>query len=104
MNNQINATTHQSINLMRNAYLKDIMNVEDDELTYLNSVLKLQYKTRELILNGNTPSIVIDDFLYQGDIDHATNINLLDNLGIRHIINTCNSPLPKSITEKFNVL
>ncbi|CAF3726254.1 unnamed protein product [Rotaria sp. Silwood1] len=104
MNNQISAATHESVNLMRNAYLKDIMNVEDEELTYLNSVLKLQYKTRKLILNGNTPSVVIDDFLYHGDMNHATNVNLLKNLGIKHIINTCNSPLPKSVTEKFNVL
>jgi hypothetical protein len=104
MTHDISAATHESIALMRNAYLKDTMNVEDDELTYLNSILKLQHKRRQLILNGNTPSVVIEDFLYHGDMDHATNINLLNNLGIRHIVNTCNNSLPKSITENFNVL
>jgi hypothetical protein len=44
------------------------------------------------------------DFLYQGDINHANDGDLLNNLGIRHIINICNSRLPKSITENLNVL
>ncbi len=35
---------------------------------------------------------------------HATNLYLLNNLGIRHIINTYNSPLPKSISDNFNTL
>jgi len=104
MTNEISAATYESIDLARTTYLKDIMNVEDEELIYLNNILKLQNKIRELILNGNTPSVVIDDFLYQGDMNHATNINLLNNLGIRYIINTCNSSLPKLIIKNFNVL
>jgi hypothetical protein len=104
MTDEINAATHDSIDLARNAYLKDQMKVTDEELAYLNRLLKLQYKMRDLLLNGNTPSIILQDFLYQGDINHATNEDLLNNLGIRHIINICNIRLPKSITENFNVL
>ncbi|CAF1125747.1 unnamed protein product [Adineta steineri] len=102
--NDISVETHESIDAARIAYLKDQMDVEDEELIYLNRILKLQYKRRELILNRNTPSVIIDDFLYQSDINDARNMNLLNKLGIQHIINTCNISLPKLITEKFNVL
>ncbi|CAF0840756.1 unnamed protein product [Adineta steineri] len=102
--NDISAETHDSIDAARIAYLKDQMDVEDEELIYLNRILKLQYKRRELILNRNTPSVIIDDFLYQSDINDARNMNLLNKLGIQHIINTCNISLPKLITEKFSVL
>jgi hypothetical protein len=100
----ISANTHESIDLARNGYLKDQMEVTDEELSYLNNILRLQYNRRELIFNGNTPSMILDNFLYQGDMDHATNLNLLNNLGIRHIINICNHRLPKLITENFHVL
>ena len=53
--------------------------------------------------SGN-PSIVIDDFLYHGDIYHANNMNLLKNLGIRHIVNTGDETLNKTILQNFNVL
>lgn len=104
MTDEINAATHDSIDLARNAYLKDQMKVTDEELAYLNRLLKLQYKMRELLLNGGIASVILQDFLYQGDMNHAIDENLLNNLGIRHLINISNSRLPKSITEKFNVL
>ncbi|UJR11500.1 hypothetical protein I4U23_015681 [Adineta vaga] len=103
-NSNISTATHDSIDQARIAYLKDVIDVEDNEVIYLNRLLKLQDKRRELILNGNIPSVIIDNFLYQGDINHATDIDILNKLGIQHIINTCNSSLPQLITKKFNVL
>ncbi len=104
MTDEINVATHDSIDFVRNAYLKNEMKVNDEELDYLSRLLKLQYKMRELLLNGGTSSVIFQDFLYQGDMNHATNEDLLNSLGIRHLINISNSRLPKSITEKFNVL
>jgi hypothetical protein len=104
MTDEISAETHDSIDLARNAYLKDTMKVEDEELIYLNKILKLQYKRRDVIFNSEPPSIVIDNFLYQGDMDHATDLDLLTKLGIRHIVNTCDIPLPKLMTDNFNIL
>jgi hypothetical protein len=62
MTNGINAATHDSIDLARNAYLQDQMKVIDEELTYLNRLITHQYTMRELLLNGNTASIMRQDF------------------------------------------
>lgn len=101
---EISRSTHESIDQARHAYLKDQMEVTDGELNYLNDILRLQCTIREFLFHGNTPSVILDDFLYHGDMGHATNVVLLKNLGIQHIINTSNSRLPKSVTDHFNVL
>jgi hypothetical protein len=98
---------HQSVDIMGD-YLVDKFNATDEELTYLNEILDLRIKKRDSLTVGrmfyNSPSIVIDDFLYHGDLNHASNIKLLNELGIRHIIDVCDCQLDKEILENFHVL
>jgi hypothetical protein len=98
---------HQSVDIMGD-YLVDKFNATDEELTYLNEILDLRIKKRDSLTVGrmfyNSPSIVIDDFLYHGDLNHASNIKLLNELGIRHIIDVCDCQLEKQILENFHVL
>jgi hypothetical protein len=88
--------------------LRKSLNATDDELAYLKIVLDLRTKKRQPLASERSgygyPSVVIDDFLYHGDLGHASNIGLLNQLGIRHIINACDCPLDKMITDNFNVL
>jgi len=98
---------HQSVDIMGD-YLVDKFNATNEELTYLNEILDLRIKKRDSLTVGrmfyNSPSIVIDDFLYHGDFNHASNIKLLNELGIRHIIDVCDCQLEKQILENFHVL
>ena len=89
-------------------YLKKNHNATDEELVYLRELLDLRMK--KYVSNptgrGNygTPSIVLDDFLYHGDLAHASNIGLLTELGIQCIIDVCDCPLDQPIVDKFKVL
>jgi len=99
---------HQSVDIM-GGYLKDTFDATDEELTYLNEILALRFKTRESPQSisrhyPGSPSVVIDDFLYHGNLGHASNITLLNELGIRHIIDVCDCQLDKEILENFHVL
>ncbi|CAF0829327.1 unnamed protein product [Adineta steineri] len=77
----------------------------EEELIYFAKLMKLMKQKRNLSGKfDSNPSVVIDDFLYHGAINHARNMKLLRNLNIRHIINTCHMSLEGEITEKFNVL
>ena len=85
--------------------LKDEKQATDDELEYLEKLLKIQKeKTSGERASSRQPSIVIDDFLYHGDLGHAIDLNLLLDLGIQHIINLCDCPLDEGINELFHVL
>ncbi|CAF0881019.1 unnamed protein product [Didymodactylos carnosus] len=48
------------------------------------------------------PSIVLDNFLFLGDYDNASNIELLQNLGIKHILTIHDRELDENIRTKFN--
>lgn len=89
-------------------YLRRNCRATDEEINYLTRLQDLRSKRRDpLSLERNAfgyPSIVIDNFLYHGNLGHASNIGLLDQLGIRHIINVCDCRLEKIIVEKYNVL
>jgi protein-tyrosine phosphatase len=98
---------HQSVGVME-SYLRYTLNATDEELTYLDEMLALQTKKRASLSTDRhiygSPSVVIDDFLYHGDLGHASNIKLLNELGIRHIIDICDFELEKEILENFHVL
>ncbi|CAF4559145.1 unnamed protein product, partial [Rotaria socialis] len=49
------------------------------------------------------PSMIIDGFIYHGTIFHARNINLLEKLHIRNILNVCNVRLSRKIVDKYHV-
>jgi len=84
-------------------YLKENLEATDDELDYLKRLHEL--KTRErTVENVNHPSMIIDDFLYHGELSHARNIDLLRELNIRNIITVYNVKLKKEILNNFNVL
>ncbi|CAF3082827.1 unnamed protein product [Rotaria sp. Silwood2] len=97
----------QSVGVM-GSYLKETFNATDEELAYLQEIFNHRdQKLRSLSTGRNTygsPSVVIDDFLYHGDLGHASNIRLLNQLGIRHIIDVCDCQLDKEILDNFHVL
>jgi len=104
MTNNTNSLITEYIDSWTEKLLKDEMRATDEELLYFARIQQLRHKKRKSILDDDNPSVVIDDFLYHGDMDHASNMNLLMNLGIRHIVNTCDYPLETEITKNFNVL
>ena len=89
-------------------HLRRLLNATDDELVYLKKILDLRTQKRKPLSPDRSgygsPSIVIDNFLYHGDLNQASNIGLLNSLGIRHIISVCDYSLEKHITDKCNVL
>jgi len=86
-------------------YLKSEIQATDEELKYLEKLLKIQKeKMNNERGSRRQPSIVIDDFLYHGDLGHAIDLDLLLELKIQHIINMCDCPLDKEIQDIFNVL
>lgn len=89
-------------------YFKETLQATDEELKYIRelSQIKLEINSRTMaprLLYG-TPSVVLDDFLYHGDLGHACNMELLKELGIQHIINVCDCQLDSTIKDNFNVL
>ena len=98
--------------LQKNFYFVEIRSCDDYflekmELTYCARLVQCQNQRTNsawVDFNDASPLVVIDDFLYYGDINHANNIKLLKNLGIKHIVNSCNEQLKIEILENFNVL
>ena len=96
MSHAIESTTQQ--------LLISEMQATAEELNYMVRILNLAFKIRASEEDDSIPSIVIDGFLYHGDLGHASNMQLLRSLDIRHIINTCDCPLPREIMDNLNVL
>ena len=97
----------QSISVME-SYLKETFDATDEELTYLKEITDLRLKKLNSStinqMNYGSPSVVIDDFLYHGDLTHALNVKLLNRIGIRHILRLCDSPPYNETSENFHVL
>ena len=107
MNDETNTLVTEYIDEWTMEHLKDDMKATDEELIYFARLMQHQsQKTKKSWRDTDdaNPSVVIDDFLYHGDINHAKNINLLRELGIKHIVNSCNEQLGAEIQENFNVL
>jgi hypothetical protein len=98
---------HQTVDIM-GGYLKDKFNATDEELAYLDQILLHRIiKRQSPTVNPQSyrfPSVVLDDFLYHGNLGHASNMTLLNELGIRHIINISDCELDKEIIDNFHVL
>ncbi len=84
---------------------KERLNATDEELNYIDLLLKRQW-TKQLFIRGNDHSLstIIDGFLYQSNMNDATNIKLLKQYDIRHIISVCNCPPSRIILGNFDVL
>ncbi|CAF1390621.1 unnamed protein product [Adineta steineri] len=80
----------------------------ETELIYLKELVNLRMNQQELISikqqDYTSPSMIIDDFLYHGDIKHAMNKTLLEELGIQHIINVSDCKLDQDILDRCHVL
>ncbi|CAF0758795.1 unnamed protein product [Adineta steineri] len=85
--------------------VRNALQPTEEELIYFGKLMELTNQKRKLSKNFEfNPSVVIDDFLYHGTINHASNTKMLRDLNIRHIINICHVPLDREIIKKFNVL
>ncbi|UJR17258.1 hypothetical protein I4U23_004153 [Adineta vaga] len=102
------ASTNEWIGALSLDALKNEMKATDDELSYLRDLISLRSKKRKSQLPKDagyaSPSMIIDDFLYHGELKHAMNKTLLTDLNIRHIINVSDCPLDQDIHDHFNVL
>jgi hypothetical protein len=80
----------------------------ENELIYLKKLVCLRMKQREMIpfkqQDYISPSAIIDSFLYHGDLKHAMNKTLLEELDIRRIINVCDCPLEQDILDQRHIL
>lgn len=84
---------------------KDQLQATEEELNYIDDLLKIQWKTQLSHPRGNDSiSTVIDGFLYLSNLGDATNIKLLKQYNIRHIISVCNCPPSQHVLDNFNVL
>ena len=90
-----------------NYYLTETLQATNEEIDYLKHLCVMKSnrtnasrKLRDIL----KPSMIIDNFLYHGDLQQARNINVLKELDIRHIINVCDCPLDEEIVNNFNVL
>ena len=88
-------------------YLVDKLSATNEEINYLKRLYALKLKTPDASIKRQgprRPSTIIDNFLYHGDLGHAQNMSLLNELGIQHIVNVCDHWLSKEITDQFHVL
>lgn len=76
-------------NGLRNAdFLADFkrdMRLKSEEIDYIKQLHELKSKQRPSETADSSllyPSLIIDDFLYHGDYNHATNAKLLKELDI----------------------
>ena len=98
---------HETIGVMTD-YLKSTCDATDEEVAKLDELLKLRVTVRQTQpmpqTAYGTPSVVLDDFLYHGDLAHASNMKLLKELDIRHIISVIECEFDQPIKENFHVL
>jgi hypothetical protein len=88
-------------------YLKNNLHATAEEIDYLKQLCGLKSQKSETSPNlygRRKPSVVIDNFLYHGNVEHARSVKLLNELGIQNIINVCDIEPEKEISEQFNVL
>ncbi len=84
---------------------KKQLNATDEELNYIDLLLKRQW-TKQLFIRRDDYrlSTIIDGFLYQSNRNDATNMKLLQQYNIRRIISVCNCAPSRIIRDNFDVL
>ncbi|CAF0815907.1 unnamed protein product [Didymodactylos carnosus] len=91
------------------------VNATDDEKKYIQRYTYISlfinklvhYRSQYPIILGHqntSPSLVLDDFLFLGNFQHALDVELLEQLKIGHILNVCDFKLSEKIYEKFKVI
>ncbi|CAF1032030.1 unnamed protein product [Adineta steineri] len=84
-----------------------LSNITDDErerMKVLEHERGLLYDKFYKFGRGAEPSLVLDNFLFLGNIQHATNRDLLQKFDIKNILNVCDLRLGQTIVENFNVI
>lgn len=92
-----------SIDDERRQRLQDL-HPTDEELKYLEKLHQISKEAKNS--NGGSfysPSMVIDDFLYLGDLGHAIDFHLLTRYSIKNILNVCDCPLHESMKDKIRI-
>ena len=87
--------------------LKRDMRMTSEEIDCIKQLHELKSKQRSSETADQSflyPSMIIDDFLYHGDYNHATDTKILKQLNIRHIISICDFPLVKDAFDNYNIL
>jgi len=85
----------------------EFLQATDGEIESLKQLRLIQLKQKYSQIekqNFQIPSIIIDEFLYHGTIEHARNVSLLETLGIRHIINVSHIRLTQNMINNYNIL
>ena len=103
----------------------ELTDEENEKITTMMSYRSSVIETFSFFGKSQTPSIVIDDFLFLGNIGQASNRELLTQLDIskllyictkneifidllfyelEHIINVCDIPLRQDIVNDFDVV
>lgn len=79
-----------------------------DELNYLRQLVLIRMQCQLAIqteqYDSSRPSMIIDQFLYQGDVKHASNEGLLEELNIQSIVNMNDCQLDPTIVNQRHVL
>ncbi|CAF1380677.1 unnamed protein product [Rotaria magnacalcarata] len=85
----------------------EFLQATDEEIDCLKQLRTIQLKQRDAQTSKQAfhiPSMIIDNFLYHGAIEHARDIDLLDKLNIQSILNVSHIRLNRNITNRYNVL
>ena len=104
---QNNRKTNELIDSTIKDLLRDHYKATDDELQYLEKLLRIQHEKsleekRELACHPQA-SVIINGFLYQGDLGHAIDVENLLDLQITHLINACDCPINDERNEIFQI-
>ena len=92
------------LDIERRIMLTDDLQATDDELNSLERLIEIQKEKRNSSEGSRRyPSIVIDDFLYLGDLGHAIDQNLLLDYSIKNVLNVCDCPLDESMNDLINI-
>lgn len=79
-----------------------------DELNYLRQLVSLRIQRQQAIeteqYDSSRPSMIVDQFLFQGDVKHASNEGLLEELNIQSIVNMSDCQLDPTIVNQRHVL
>jgi len=77
----------------------------NNELIYLKKLVDFQrMQSKSEQLDNENPSVIIDNFLYHGNLKHAMNKTLLEQLNIEYIINISEYSLGEEIANQCHVL
>lgn len=92
------------IDIERRRILKDELQATDDEFNSLERLIEISKEKRNSSEGSRYyPSIIIDDFLYLGDLGHAIDYNLLSDNSIKNILNVCDCQLDESMNDLINI-